>query len=369
MELSAVCEKHGVELRLFHGRGGTVGRGGGRANRAILATPRNSRNGRIRFTEQGEVITFRYALPAITRRHLEQIVSAMIVATAKGGQAYFCARGDGESEHACAPRKSKPDPLSHERSRLMDRLAEESMRTYRGLVFDGSFWEWFTHVSPIEHISHLPIASRPVARTSGAVDFENLRAIPWVFAWTQMRYTVPGWYGVGSAIAALERDEPDALATMQRLYREWDFFQTLIDNAQQEMARARLPIARMYSGSPAERKGVRLNLCEAPERPFRQIQPDTFSQPATDIDRKITDEFARTESAILKITGQQRLLDNSPVIQHAIDRRNPYTDVLNLLQRELLHRFHHAAPADRNRLQATIFLSINGIAAAMQSTG
>jgi len=327
--LADACARHGVELRLFHGRGGTVGRGGGRANRAILATPRNSRNGRIRFTEQGEVITFRYALPAITRRHLEQIVSAMILATAE-------ARGP-------APAMDTPH---EERGRMMDRLSTASMQAYRALVLDPGFWTWFARVSPIEHISHLPIASRPVARTSGAVDLENLRAIPWVFAWTQMRYTVPGWYGVGTAIADMERDDPQTMATMQGLYREWDFFQTLIDNAQQEMARARLPIARVYA-----------------------VRADEAEAGGARIDGLIAEEFARTEEAILKITGQQRLLDNSPVIQRTIDRRNPYTDVLNLLQCELLGRYRSAGPADRDRLQAAIFLSINGVAAAMQSTG
>jgi len=321
--LADSAQQHGVALRLFHGRGGTVGRGGGRANRAILAAPRKSRNGRIRFTEQGEVITFRYALPAITRRHLEQIVNAMILATA-------------DDVNGAAP----ADDAADERNRLMDRLADASMAAYRDLVLDPEFWSWFAQVSPIEHISHLPIASRPVARTGQTVDLDNLRAIPWVFAWTQMRYTVPGWYGVGSAIAALTRDDPPAAERLAELYRSWDFFRTLIDNAQQEMARARLPIAQLYAADGDAR-----------------------------FDRLIAEEFARTRDAILQITGQKRLLDNNPVIQRAIDRRNPFTDVLNLLQHELLRRHRTARAMDRDRLQATIFLSINGIAAAMQSTG
>ena len=322
--LADVCRRFDVTLRIFHGRGGTVGRGGGRANRAILATPRQSRSGRIRFTEQGEVITFRYALAAITKRHLEQIVSAMIVATA-------------------AARTDEPLPPGEAalRSRLMDALAGASMQAYRALVHDPAFWDWYAGSFPIEHISHLPIASRPVARTSGQVALSNLRAIPWVFAWTQTRYAVPGWYGVGTALAAQRAANPDAMQTMQRLYREWDFFQTLIDNAQQELARARLPIARFYADDGT---------------------PDGFHA-------RIAEEFARTEAAILEITGQQRLLDNNPVIQHAIDARNPYTDVLNLVQCELLRRWRSADDAQRARLRPLIFLSINGIAAAMQSTG
>ncbi len=319
--LADACEQHGVQLRLFHGRGGTVGRGGGRANRAILSTPRAARNGRIRFTEQGEVITFRYALPAIARRHLEQIVNAMILATASDEQA--------------APEQRA------ERAALMDRLARTSMAAYRELVLDEAFWPWYAHVSPIRHISDLPIASRPVARTSGEVAFANVRAIPWVFAWTQMRYTAPGWYGLGSALEAEQERDPNSIGMMQSLYRDWAFFHTLIDNAQQEMGRARLAIAALYAaaGDPA-------------------------------LHARLAAEFDRTERAILAITGQERLLDNNPVIQRGIDARNPYTDVLNLVQRELLER-HRQAEDDHDRaaLQPAIFLSINGIAAAMQSTG
>jgi phosphoenolpyruvate carboxylase len=225
------------------------------------------------------------------------------------------------------------------------------MRAYRHLIDEPAFWPWYTAVSPIEHISNLPIASRPVSRSSGQVDFDDLRAIPWVFAWTQMRYTVPGWYGLGAAIEACTASDSGAMGTMQKLYREWNFFRTLIDNAQQEMARARLPIAELYGRS------VDAGMHEA-----------------------IAVEFARTESTILRITGQQRLLDNNAVIQKSIDARNPYTDVLNLMQRELLGR-HRKRKDDATRtgpgknhtgpdaLQAAIFLSINALAAAMQSTG
>ncbi|RMF81514.1 MAG: phosphoenolpyruvate carboxylase, partial [Planctomycetota bacterium] len=212
--LADVCRDFGVELRLFHGRGGTVGRGGGRANRAILATPAQTRNGRIRMTEQGEVITFRYAMPEIARRHLEQIVSAMLVATAG-------ARGAGEH----------PDEADQA---LMDRLAQASMQAYRRLVHNERFWSWYTNVSPVAHISRLPIASRPVSRATGTIELHGLRAIPWVFAWTQMRYNAPGWFGVGSALDDELRERPETLERMRRLYREWSLFRTLIDNAQQE---------------------------------------------------------------------------------------------------------------------------------------
>src|SRR5690606_17642111 len=175
--LGRACREAGVSFRLFHGRGGTVGRGGGRASHAILALPPEARNGRIRITEQGEVISFRYALPEIAHRHVEQIVHAMLVADRQ---------------------RTDRNELDEE---LIAEIADRSMAAYRALVEAPDLWEWYTRVTPIEQISRLPIASRPVSRRSATeVDFETLRAIPWVFAWTQVRYLVPGWYGVGSAL-------------------------------------------------------------------------------------------------------------------------------------------------------------------------
>ncbi|HNO76438.1 MAG TPA: phosphoenolpyruvate carboxylase [Phycisphaerae bacterium] len=320
--LAAAMHEQQIDFRFFHGRGGTVGRGGGRANRAILASPPESRNGRIRFTEQGEVITFRYALPAIARRHVEQIVHAMIIGTVEvGADAKTDASGGGDD------------------AKIMSDIARHSMEAYRKLVEHPDFWTFYTGCSPIEHISRLPIASRPVSRSGGAVGLDNLRAIPWVFAWTQTRYTVPGWYGLGTAIEKVMSDDSGALATMQQWYREWDFFRTVIDNAQQEMARARLIIAQRYAAF------VEKGLHET-----------------------IVAEFALCKKAILAITGQGKLLDNNPVIQRAIHARNPYTDVLNLLQIELMTRYRDGSD-DEEAVRAALFLSINGIAAAMQSTG
>ena len=176
--LARVCQEHQVEMRLFHGRGGTIGRGGGRANRAIFAMAQETYNGRIRFTEQGEVISFRYAQEAIAHRHLEQIINAML---------------------KCM--KPATETLGPESEELMETLASESMRVYRNLIDDTEFWPWFVKVTPIEQISHLPIASRPASRKAGSeVDFENLRAIPWNFSWIQTRYNLPGWYGLGAAL-------------------------------------------------------------------------------------------------------------------------------------------------------------------------
>ncbi|MGB0716513.1 MAG: phosphoenolpyruvate carboxylase [Phycisphaerae bacterium] len=324
--LAEVCQKHDVDFRFFHGRGGTIGRGGGRANRAILATPVNSRSGHIRMTEQGEVISFRYGLPDIAHRHLEQVISAMISSFSPSG---------------CAVESPSLGDLPFERvERLMEQIAQDSMARYRGLIEHEMFWPWFASVSPIEHISGLPLASRPVSRSSGQVDFDNLRAIPWVFAWTQMRYNVPGWYGIGTGLSRVIESDAESLVLMQRLYREWEFFATVINNAQQEMARARLPVATMY--------GV------GEEKAIHDL---------------IREEFDLARDAILAISGQQKLLDNNPVIQSLIEFRNPFTDVLNLIQIELLDRFRSLPPDEREQAKSVLYSSINGIAAAMQSTG
>lgn len=318
--LARVCRSCDVTVRFFHGRGGTVGRGGGRSGRAILATPRDSRTGGIRMTEQGEVISFRYALPDIAHRHLEQLTSAMILA---------------ESEAT-----TQAESYEVSGGALMSQLAQRSMEVYRKLLDDPSFWTWYTDVSPITQISGLPIASRPVARSRGAVHFDNLRAIPWVFAWTQMRFNVPGWYGIGTALVEAIESTSETLEQLKAWYREWAYFSTLIDNAQQEMARARLSIARCYDE--------------------RESSPQYES---------IAGEYNRAQEAILQITGQRELLDNSPVIQRSIQQRNPPTDLLNLLQIELLSRYRTGDEDRKLELRPVLFSSINGIAAAMQSTG
>ncbi|MCP3905355.1 MAG: phosphoenolpyruvate carboxylase, partial [Planctomycetes bacterium] len=195
--LARTCTEAGVSFRFFHGRGGTVARGGGRAHRAILASPRSSRPGGIRFTEQGEVISFRYAMPALARRHLEQIVNATTLATA------------GAPFTDVSPDDTLP---------FMDDLADRSRAAYRALIDDPSFWPRFVDRSPVLHIGELPIASRPVSRSGGQVTFESLRAIPWVFAWTQMRYGAPGWYGLGAAFEEVVMSDDERVEQCRRAY-------------------------------------------------------------------------------------------------------------------------------------------------------
>lgn len=318
--LSRVCRDYNIEFRLFHGRGGTVGRGGGRANQAIFAMPRVSHNGKIRFTEQGEVISFRYAQAPVAHRHLEQIVNAIMQTT------YL---------------QSDEKSYDQQMHAMMDEVALRSMAAYRDLIDDPGFWDWYQRITPIKEIGSLPIASRPISRKSGSdLDFENLRAIPWVFAWTQTRYNVPGWYGTGAAFHSLIEESEKNLQLLRKMYSDWPFFRAVLDNAQLEMARAKPDVASLYAAMDGDG--------------FHDV---------------IMSDFRNAESAILKITRDESILARSPVISKSIQLRNPYTDVLNLLQLELLKREDSIDDQEKEQMRNALFLSINGIAAAMQSTG
>lgn len=315
----------GLQLRFFHGRGGTIGRGGGRAGRAILSAPANARNGRIRFTEQGEVISFRYALPSIAERHMEQIIHASLLALSDS-------KADG----------ADPRVMS-----LLSELSERSMQRYRAMIDDPEFWSWYTSVSPISAIAGFPIASRPMMRAlgaateSGSAAFDQLRAIPWVFAWVQMRCLAPGWFGLGTALATLS---PESMELLRAEYARSAWFSTVIDNAGQELARARLAITKRYAMA-----------CDHP------ATGRMFSD--------LVDEFEKARSGVLAITGRASLGDEAPVIARSIRERNPWTDVLNLVQIELLGRRRSAPVELQPELDQLLLQTVSGIAAAMQSTG
>lgn len=323
LRLGKVLKKYDIDFRLFHGRGGSVGRGGGRSNRAILALPTISNNGRIRFTEQGEIISFRYSLPEITRRHLEQIVNAVARVTAGEGQKAL-KEGDGTEQ-------------------IMDKISNGSMTAYRELIDHPEFWDWFKKITPVEHIGNLPIASRPVSRGGeNGLQFDSLRAIPWVFGWTQVRYNVPGWFGLGATLEPLLKEDPELMETLQNWYKSWSFFNTIIDNAQREIARNHPLTSNIY----AERSDQ--------ERHHKIIM----------------DDFYKTRDVLLQITQQNAILDTRKVIQNSIKFRNVFTYPLNVLQVELLNRWEKAETDEElKQLRHALFLSINGVAAAMQSTG
>ncbi|MCS6829199.1 MAG: phosphoenolpyruvate carboxylase [Armatimonadota bacterium] len=324
--LTQTCRKAGVDFRLFHGRGGTIGRGGGRANQAILSQPPGSMNGRIRFTEQGEVVSFRYGLAPIAHRHLEQIANAVLLATA------------GHTRRRI-PRRWQE---------AMEQLAQHSLQVYRALVYEEpDFWAFYTQATPISHISRLPIASRPVFRPrDDIVGLENLRAIPWVFAWVQSRYVIPGWYGVGSALEWFGSQSAQNLALLREMYRQWSFFRMVIDNAQLELVRAHLPTARLYAS---------------------RVQPHELGERLHTL---IEQEYQRTVQWVLRITEQDELMQNARVIQRTAQLRNPAVMPLSKLQLALLDLWDkHAQREPQSAWHDAILLSIAGIAAAMQSTG
>ncbi len=327
--LAKVCKKHNVKLRLFHGRGGTVGRGGGRANRAILSQPEGSFDGQIRFTEQGEVISFRYSLKPIAHRHLEQIVNAALLA------------GAGQSGQSA---------YQEEWTTSVVALAEKSRQVYRALVYDDpEFWAFYTGATPIGHISRLPIASRPVFRPGkGPAGIEGLRAIPWVFAWVQSRYVLPGWYGIGSSLDWFAKQDPANILMLQRMYREWPFFKTVLDAAQLELVRAHLSTAKMYAA--------------------RVLPPELGHR----IHESIDGEYRLTVNMLLKVIRQDRLLAHASVVRSTVELRNPIVEPLNRLQVALMYMWDQLPDPEAEETgpwREALLLSIAGLAAAMQSTG
>ncbi len=324
--IAAACREHGVTWRFFHGRGGSIGRGGGRTGQAILSQPLGSVAGRFRFTEQGEVISFRYSLRALAHRHLEQIVHAVMLTSAPPAK------------------KSWHHPVPPEWASELERVAELSRAAYRQLVYDEpGFWDFYTQATPVRYISRLPIASRPAQR-KGLQELEDLRAIPWVFSWTQTRFMIPSWYGMGSALGSSLPQE-EKLRQYRAMYGNWSFFRTLIDTCSMGVAKADLQVAGQYAAL---------------------VRPAALRHR---IFGRITREFALTKRALLAISNQREILDSAPVIQRSIRLRNPYTDALNYLQAELLRRARTARAPDQDQLNSALLLSINGIAAAMQETG
>lgn len=324
--LAAVCRAHAVALTLFHGRGGTIARGGGPANEAILAQPAESIDGRIRITEQGEVISERYSQAPIARRHLEQVVNAVLLSGAPG----------------------RADAVDGKWRAAMDELANTSFHAYRHLVYDTpELLQYWNQATPIQEIGQLRIGSRPTRRSPNRAFFRSLRAIPWVFSWMQSRYVLPGWYGLGTALEQFVTDEAH-LTLLSDMYRDWPFFQTAIDNAQVSLGKADMGIARHYA-----------NLVE--DERVREM-----------IYGAISAEFKRTLRWILRITGQNELLGNAPTLRRAIRLRNPYVDPLNFIQIDLLRRLRALDDMESEEAQAllrAVFITINGIAAGLKNTG
>ncbi len=346
--MAEAAAKHGVQIEFFHGRGGTVARGGGRAYEAILALPPKTVGGRIRITEQGEVISSKYGNPDIAQRNLELLVSATLLATA-GVHAPLNSEPEaheeelGHDEIPGALSEIVAGPGSPEWHEFMDRLTRTSLDAYQNLLHGSpdlldSFWE----ATPISELSSMNIGSRPTFRT-GRPEFNSLRAIPWVFAWTQCRSLLPAWYGVGAALEA-GLEQPNGRMLLRSMYRRWSFFRDLIDNAEMALAKADLRIAHMYWSTL-----------------------DSDQARAARIRERFSEEFQRTVRSILEITGESELLERSPVLRRSIRLRNPYVDPLSYLQVRLL-ALRRNSQLDRDGERA-LLLTIQGIAAGMRNTG
>ena len=320
--LVEVCRRHGVKLRLFHGRGGTVGRGGGPSYEAILSQPAGSVNGQIRITEQGEVIASKYGDPEIGRRNLETLVAATLEAT------LLCSEGDINASHYAA----------------MDELSAAAFRSYRDLVYEApGFNAFFRSATPISEIADLHVGSRPASRAASQ-RIEDLRAIPWVFSWSLARIMLPGWFGFGSAVDAfIERHGDNGLAILRDMYERWPFFNSLLSNMDMVLAKSDMHIASRYAELVDE----------------NELRDKIFG--------RIRTEHDRTVSRLLAITQQNELLATNPLLARSFRNRVPYIDPLNHLQVEALRRYR--SEGSDERVKRAILLTINGIAAGLRNSG
>ncbi|MFC0471617.1 phosphoenolpyruvate carboxylase [Halalkalibacter kiskunsagensis] len=326
-EIHDMAREFKIRLKFFHGRGGSLGRGGGPLNRSILSQPAETLGDGVKITEQGEVLSSRYLLEDIAYRNLEQAASALL--------------------EACA--KSTKNPIQgHSREKsweeTMEEISKHSLKKYQSLVFgDKDFLTYFNQATPLKELGALNIGSRPMSR-KGSQRFEDLRAIPWVFAWTQSRQMIPAWYAAGTGLQTFAAQGEDNLTILQDMYREWPFFQATINNLQMALLKADLATAKEYIHL-VEDKAIG-------ERIFHDI----------------SDEYKRTEEILLRITGNQKLLDNTPNIQESVQRRNPYVDPLNFLQVDLIQKMRES-DEQSEELLTEVLLTISGVAAGLVNTG
>lgn len=321
-----VCQQHQVRLTLFHGRGGSIARGGGPAAKAILAQPVGLRDGSIRVTEQGEVLSTRYHDADLAHRILEQMAYGVLLGA-----------------HAAQKEHTVPADWSE----AMETMSTAGFLAYKALVHDDpDFLTFWKQATPIDEISNLKLGSRPTFRRA-TQSVEDLRAIPWVFSWMQSRFVFPGWFGLGTALAAILKTGPSGKRLLRQMHAEWPFFQTLIDNAQLTMRKADMTIARLYAGLVEDGR-IRQKIHGALEK-----------------------EFNLTEEAILTVTGAKQLLANEPVLLKSVQLRNPYIDPLNYIQVEMMRRLRSGSLSkeEEDATRGVIELTINGISGGLKNTG
>jgi phosphoenolpyruvate carboxylase len=334
LRLARWAAAHDIALTLFHGRGGALGRGGGPAGRAVLAQAPGSVDGRFKVTEQGEVIFARYGHPAIAQRHLEQVTWAVLTASAAHRGA---AAGHGEAA-------DEADPVPPEFRAVASKIDAAALRSYQELTGADGFAEWFGQISPLEELGGMRMGSRPARRGAAAVGLTDLRAIPWVFAWAQTRVNLPGWFGLGSGLAAVA-DGAAGLGELQAAYQGWSLLAALLDNAAMSLAKTNRRIAARY-----------LALGGRPE-----------------LTAAVLAEYDLTRRLVLAVTGHDRLLGGRRVLSRAVALRDPYVDALSHLQLRALAALRSDAAdghgGERERLERLLLLTVNGVAAGLQNTG
>ncbi len=323
-EIHDMAKAFDIRLKFFHGRGGSLGRGGGPLNRSILSQPAKTLGDGVKITEQGEVLSSRYMLGDIAFRNLEQAASALLEASAKASH--------------------NADPVEKDWEEAMEEISGYSLEKYQSLVFgDEDFLTYFKQATPLKEIKELNIGSRPTSR-KGSERFEDLRAIPWVFAWTQCRQMLPAWYASGTGLTAFVSKSEENLEMLQKMYVSWPFFQATINNLQMALMKADLQTAKEYVDLVEDQA--------VGERIFKDI----------------TDEYKRTREILLRISGDEELLDHTPNIQESVHRRNPYVDPLNFLQVDLIHKMRESDEQSEEML-TEVLLTISGVAAGLVNTG
>jgi len=326
--VTRLTNAHGVQCRLFHGRGGTIGRGGGPTHEAILSQPEGTVHGQIKFTEQGEVLSFKYSNQETAVHELTMGLTGLMKA----------------SSNLIQP----PAPERRDYLAVMDDLAKAGERAYRELTDEAQgFLDYFYEATPVNEIGLLNIGSRPSHRKQGDRAKTSVRAIAWVFGWAQSRHTLPAWYGIGAALQHWRENDPVRLAKLQRMYEEWPFFRSLLSNTQMALFKAEPDIAREYASLSRD--------------------PDT----ARRIYSAFYQEFHRTMEQVLNVAGTQHLLEENPALELSLRRRNPYLDPLNYIQVTLLRRYRNETlpEAERDKWLDPLLRSINAIAAGMRNTG
>jgi len=327
--IKKVCEKFGVQFRMFHGRGGSIGRGGGSSNEAIMAQPVGTINGRIRITEQGEMISTKYGFQEIASRTFEQVVNAVVLSSFSSDQWRLVRPKSSSKWHS-----------------IMEKLNTSSMNAYQTFISKPTFIKNYQQFTPIDLISNLQIGSRP-AKRKNTQSIKDLRAIPWVFSWMQTRLLLPGWFGVGTALNDYLKSSKNGLKDLQDMYSSWIFFSAFIKNCENALGKSNLEVAKAYQTLFANTK-----------------EGEKFVN-------EIVAEFELTKNVVLQITGESNLLDHQSKLQKSVQLRNPYIDPMNFIQIMLLKKFRTLPENSEERDKVLLILreTVNGIAAGMKNTG